>query len=136
MQTDISLISCSSTITFMLKDQNVEGYFSCIIPRSDILILQKTLEEFIRDFEIVDGKKFETLNVSCDLRNLGEFIIFECKSKIDSSGFRMMLDFDTSKRLQYMLIPEYEKSVCLFGKPLDSLFSWKVFSTIKEIEES
>jgi hypothetical protein len=135
MSTSVNLISCNSSTTFMLSD--IEGeYFSCTLPRSDISVFQKALGEFVENFDTETKKEFETDNVSGDMRNLGEFIILECKSKINSSGFRMMLDIDTSKVLQHMLIPELEKSTCMFGDPPKTKFSWGIFSTAKsEIED-
>ena len=134
MSTSVNLISCNSSTTFMLSD--IEGeYFSCTLPRSDISVFQKALGEFVENFDTETKKEFETDNVSGDMRNLGEFIILECKSKINSSGFRMMLDLDTSKVLQHKLIPELERSNNLFGDPLEIKSSWQIFSTAEPKQE-
>jgi len=133
MSTNINLMSCESSTTFMLNDEG--EYFSCTLPRCDIALFQQALKEFVENFDTETEKKFETNNVLGDMRNLGEFIILECKSKINSSGFRMMLDLDTSKVLHHKLIPELERSNNLFGDPLEIKSSWQIFSTAEPKQE-
>ena len=131
MSTCINMISCVSSISFLLNDSG--NYFCCTIPRFDVPAFSEVLELFMDAADQEIKHPFETSSMKGEMYSLGEFIIIEASSTEGQAQFRMMLESDVVKRLRFTLYPEFEKSVRIFGKPPNKSFSWQIYNSAEKL---